>query len=141
MGSFFSNALPGGAFLWQAANFFISMAIIAFLFALIFKVVPDVKIAWRDVWPGAIATAVLFTIGKFALGLYLGKESTSSAYGAAGSFVALIIWVYYAAQILLLGAEFTQVYAKHRGSPIEPSDNAVAKKSDESPRAVPATSS
>jgi membrane protein len=126
VGKFMSSSLPGGAILWQIVNFFISLTVIALLFALIFKVVPDVKIRWRHVWPGALATALLFTIGKFALGLYLGRASVTSGYGAAGSLVVLVMWVYYATQILFLGAEFTQVYAKHRGAHIEPGRNAVA---------------
>ena len=125
VGSAFSHALPGGAWLWQVVNFVLSLAIITGLFALIFKVVPDVQIAWRDVWMGAFVTALLFSLGKFGLGLYLGRASVSSPYGAAGSLVVLVIWVYYAAQILFMGAEFTQVYAAHRGARIEPSAHAV----------------
>jgi membrane protein len=87
--------------------------------------VPDAQIRWRDVWVGAAVTALLFTIGKILLGLYLGKSSFSSSYGAAGSLVALVVWVYYASQILFVGAEFTQVYARRMGSTIRPSDNAV----------------
>jgi membrane protein len=81
-----------------------------------FKLLPDVHIAWRDVWLGAAVTSLLFTIGKFLIGLYLGKSSIASAYGAAGSLVIIVVWVYYSAQILLLGAEFTKVYVKRRGS-------------------------
>lgn len=125
VGEFFSSSLPGGEALWQVVNFVTSFAVIAFLFALLFKVVPDVKVAWRDVWPGALATALLFAIGKFGLGLYLGRASVASPYGAAGSVVVLVIWVYYAAQILFLGAEFTRVYARHRGARVEPTKNAV----------------
>jgi membrane protein len=94
------------------------------LFALIFKVLPDVKIRWRDVWIGAAATALLFTIGKFLIGLYLGKSTVASSYGAAGSVVVLVIWVYYSAQILFFGAEFTQVYARHFGGRIVPTEKA-----------------
>lgn len=126
IGGLFQDALPGGATLWEAINFVISLAVISGLFALIFKVVPDVEIGWRDVWIGAATTAVMFALGKFALGLYLGRASVASPYGAAGSFVVLVIWVYYAAQILFFGAEFTQVYARHRGSRIAPSHNAVS---------------
>jgi membrane protein len=125
-GQFFAGALPGGEALWQVINLLLSVVFISGLFAVIFKVVPDVQISWRDVWPGAVATAVLFTLGKWALGLYLGKSSLTSSYGAAGSLVALAAWVYYAAQILFLGAEFTQVLARHRGARIEPSADAVA---------------
>ncbi|MDB4973483.1 MAG: ribonuclease [Myxococcaceae bacterium] len=126
LGSAFSHALPGGEWLWQILNFLISLSVITLLFALIYKVVPDVKIGWRDVWIGALVTAILFTVGKLGLDLYLGRASVASPYGAAGSLIVLVIWVYYAAQILFMGAEFTQVYARHHGAAIEPSANAVA---------------
>jgi membrane protein len=124
-GQFFEHSLPGGEALWHVVNFVISFATITGLFALLFKVVPDVKIQWRHVWMGAMFTALLFTIGKFALGLYLGRASVASPYGAAGSVIVLVIWVYYAAEILFMGAEFTQVYARRHGAEIEPSDQAV----------------
>src|SRR5690606_1694061 len=98
---------------------------ITLLFAVIYKVLPDVKIAWRDVWMGAAVTSLLFGIGKLLIGLYLGNSSIGSSYGAAGSFVILLLWIYYSAQILLFGAEFTQVYARTYGSKIEPGANAV----------------
>jgi membrane protein len=125
IGGAFSRALPGGTFVWEAVNFVLSLGIITALFALIFKVLPDAEVGWRDVWAGALVTALLFTIGKFGLGLYLGRASVSSPYGAAGSFIVFVIWVYYAAQILFMGAEFTQVFARHRGRRIEPSAHAV----------------
>jgi membrane protein len=124
IGKFFSERLPGGKALWHVVNFGISLAIITVLFGLIFKVVPDVKVAWRQIWLGAFITALLFTIGKQLLGLYLGKSSMASSYGAAGSLVVLVVWVYYSAQILFLGAEFSQVYARSSGMRIRPSDNA-----------------
>jgi membrane protein len=108
----------------QAVHVGVSFAVITLLFAMMFKYLPDVKIAWTDVWLGAAITAALFTIGKFAIGLYLGHSSMASSYGVAGSFVVLLVWVYYSAQILFLGAEFTQVYANQFGSRIIPSDNA-----------------
>jgi membrane protein len=126
VGTFFSSVLPGGELLWQGVNLLISLAVIACLFALIFKVIPDVDVKFGDVWLGAWVTALLFSIGKLLLSLYLGRESVTSPYGAAGSLIVLIIWVYYTAQILFLGAEFTQVYARHRGRTIPPSKNAVA---------------
>lgn len=101
-----------------------SLVVISLLFAMMFKYLPDVRIAWRDVWLGAVMTAVLFTIGKFAIGLYLGHSSMASSYGAAGSFVVLLVWVYYSAQILFLGAEFTQVYANRYGAQIAPAEGA-----------------
>jgi membrane protein len=125
LGTFLEGALPGGEALWMLLNVAISLAIITLLFALIFKVVPDAKIRWHDVWVGAFVTAVLFTIGKLLIGLYLGKSTLTSSYGAAGSLVALVVWVYYTSQIVFLGAEFTQVYARRFGSRIEPSENAV----------------
>jgi membrane protein len=124
LGNVFADTLPGGATLWQMVNFAFSFAVITVLFALMYKVIPDAKIAWRDVWWGAAFTALLFTIGKQLLGIYLGKAAVGSAYGAAGSIVALVVWVYYAAQILFVGAEFTQVQARSRGAAIEPSENA-----------------
>jgi membrane protein len=119
VGEFFSNSLPGGAGLWQALNFAISFAVITLLFALILKVIPDVKLTWSTVWPGALFTAFLFSAGKYALGLYLGRASVASPYGAAGSVVVLVIWIYYAAQILFLGAEFTRAYARLSGADIK----------------------
>ena len=125
VGDSFAQALPGGEALWQVLNFAISLAVVTALFALIFKLIPDAEVRWGDVWLGAAVTALLFTLGKLLLGLYLGKAAVGSAYGAAGSIVALTVWVYYAAQIFLLGAEFTQVQARRRGREIRPSENAV----------------
>ena len=94
----------------------LSLALMSVLFAMIYKVIPRVRVAWRDVWTGAAVTAALFAIGKWAIGLYIGKSSVASAFGAAGSLVVLMVWVYYSAQIFLLGAEFTRLYAEERGS-------------------------
>jgi membrane protein len=110
---------------WQILNFVISFGVITLLFAMIYKVLPDVKIAWSDVWIGAAATALLFTLGKFLIGLYLGRSGISTTYGAAGSLVLILIWIYYSAQILFLGAEFTQVYARRFGTRIEPAKDAI----------------
>ena len=96
-------------FVLNAINLAVSLAGIAVLFALIFRYVPGMKIAWKDVWIGAVVTPFLFTIGKFLIGLYLGKAAVGSVYGAAGSLVVVIVWVYYSAMIFLFGAEFTQV--------------------------------
>src|SRR5262249_40219617 len=106
---------------WEAAalhgvNLIAGFVIITVLFAATYKYVPDVTIEWRDVWIGAAVTSVLFGVGKFAIGLYLGKASVASGYGAAGSLVILLVWVYYSAQILFFGAEFTKVYARTYGS-------------------------
>jgi membrane protein len=97
-------------------NFFLSFLVITVLFAMLFKVLPKIHIRWRDVWLGAAFTALLFSVGKLLLGLYLSGSSTASAYGAAGSFVLILLWIYYSAQIVLFGAEFTQVFARRFGS-------------------------
>lgn len=127
--SAFSGALgrmlPGSPGpLFQALSFGVSFAVITLLFACIFKVLPDARIAWRDVWVGAFVTALLFTLGKFALGLYLGRSNPGEAYGAAGSLALILVWIYYSAMILLFGAEFTQSWAMHKGSGIEPEEGA-----------------
>ena len=109
----------------QITNMVVSFIVITALFAMMFKLLPDVKMAWSDVWLGAVVTAVLFTAGKFAIGLYLGHSSMASSYGVAGSFVVLLVWTYYSWQILFFGAELTQVYANEHGSRIVPAENAV----------------
>jgi len=116
--------LPGMDLFWQVVNFVLSYVVTTLLFALIYKVLPDAKFAWHDVWMGAAVTALLFTIGKWLLGLYLGNASISSAYGAAGSLVVMLIWIYYSAQIFFFGAEFTQVYARRAGEGVEPDEKA-----------------
>jgi membrane protein len=118
MGARFETALPGGELVWQIVNFAFSLAVVSGLFALIFKYIPDAHVRFSDVWPGALLTAGLFSVGKLLLGLYLGKAAVGSAYGAAGSTIALVVWVYYAAQILLVGAELTRVWAGRRGHAI-----------------------
>ncbi len=123
-GKYISARMPGMDIVWMVVNGIVSFAVITVLFAMIFKVLPDVKIAWRDVWVGAAVTSLLFTGGKFLLGWYLGKSSAVTAYGAAGSIVLILLWVYYSAQILFLGAEVAQVYANRYGVRIEPSKNA-----------------
>ena len=123
-GKWFSGLLPLPEALLHLFNFVLSFVVVTGLFALIFKVLPDARVAWRDVWVGALLTAALFTIGKYALGLYLGKSNVASAYGAAGSLVLILVWVYYSAQILLYGAEFTQVYANRLGERIVPAPDA-----------------
>jgi membrane protein len=127
MGEWMSSSLPGGAALWQGVNVIVSLGVVALLFAMIFKFVPDVKLTWRDVAVGAVVTAVLFSIGKLLIGLYLGKSSTASVFGAAGSLAVLFIWVYYSAQIVLFGAEFTQVWANNYGSHLLAGPNALLK--------------
>jgi membrane protein len=115
-GHFLGNRLPGGEVLWQGVQIVLSLAVVTLLFALIFRFLPDIHPTWRDVWFGAVFTAVLFVLGKFGLGIYFGKSAVGSSYGAAGSLVLLLLWVYYSAQILFFGAEFTQVYARKHGS-------------------------
>lgn len=137
VGKVFAGLLPGGEAAWQVVNFVLSFGVISALFALIFKYVPDAVTGWRYVWVGGAATAFLFTVGKLALGLYLGKSTVASAYGAAGSVVAFMVWIYYASQILFLGAEFTQLYARTMGKPIQPSTNAVAADAVATPDAAP----
>jgi membrane protein len=109
IGKYFGGFMPMPVFVMSTINFVISLAGITVLFALIFRYVPDVKIPWKDVWTGAFVTAMLFTIGKTLIGLYLGKAAVGSAYGAAGSLVVILVWVYYSSMIFLFGAEFTQV--------------------------------
>ena len=119
------SVLPGGLVVALAVYLIFDFAIVVLLFAMIFKFLPDVKIQWRDVWTGAVMTAILFGIGKWLLGLYLGSGSAGSAYGAASSLITLLLWVYYSSQILLFGAEFTQVYAARAGRELKPSEYAV----------------
>jgi membrane protein len=113
-GSYWSGAFAGIEVLLHAANFVVSFAVVSLLFALMYKFLPATPIAWRDVWIGGAVTALLFTIGKLLIGLYLGKSSIASTYGAAGSLVILLLWVYYSAQIFLFGAEFTRAYAQRQ---------------------------
>src|SRR5262249_53433307 len=120
------DVLPGSTYLWQAVNNVLSLGLVTLLFALMYKVLPDARIAWSDVWIGALVTALLFTGGKYLIALYLGRSSMTSAFGAASSLVAILLWVYYSAQILLAGAEFTRVYACRHGSSIVPRENAMA---------------
>jgi membrane protein len=115
-GKWWDGVFEGWEVLLQALNFSISFAITTLLFALIYKLMPRARIAWRDVCVGAGVTALLFESGKFLIGLYLGKTSVASSFGAAGSLVVLLVWVYFAAQIFLLGAEFTWVYSHEHGS-------------------------
>jgi membrane protein len=109
----------------NALNSIISLGFVTIVFGLLFKVLPDAKIRWKDVWVGAILTTALFTAGKFLIGFYLGNSSFNSAYGAAGSLVILLVWVYYSTIILLFGAELTSVYASETGSEITPYNTAV----------------
>ena len=126
LNGYFESIVGMPPFVGAVLGFILSFGVVATLFAFIFKVLPDAKIEWRNVWIGAVVTALLFELGKFGLGYYLGRESTASSFGAAGSVVLLLLWVYYASCILLFGAEFTQVYARESGHAIEPAPGAVA---------------
>jgi membrane protein len=111
-------------YVFYIVNFVVSLGIISLLFAMIYKILPDVEIQWRTVWVGAIVTGVLFVLGKFGLGIYFGNADPASAYGAAGSVILILLWVSYSCLILFFGAEFTQVYARRYGHPMEPSAHA-----------------
>jgi membrane protein len=125
LSDYLQHVMPGGHVLALALFLIFDLAVVVLLFAMIFRYLPDAKIAWRDVWVGATLTAVLFVLGKFILGLYLGSGAAGSAYGAASSLITLLLWIYYAAQILLFGAEFTQVYANTYGTRVEPEEHAI----------------
>ena len=128
-----TSGLPGADSVWIVFNWLVSLGGTALLFALIFKVLPDISLSWRSVWVGASVTALLFVIGKQLLGLYLSRPALSSSYGAAGSLVVLLLWVFYSAQILLFGGEFTQVYARRFGLIGEPKDVSAGQMSDRNP--------
>ncbi|HEY3475738.1 MAG TPA: YihY/virulence factor BrkB family protein, partial [Anaerolineales bacterium] len=112
------DAFPLSEWVWQIVNLALSIAVITVLFALMFKYLPDAEITWHDAWIGAFFTSLLFSLGKAVIGIYLGNSAAASAFGAAGSLVLLLLWIYYSAQILFFGAEFTQVYANQYGSKI-----------------------
>src|SRR5437899_1273053 len=122
---YLQSVLPGGIAIAVTVYLVFDFAVVVLLFAMIFKFLPDVKIQWRDVWIGAVMTAILFGIGKWLLGFYLGSGAAGSAYGAASSLITLLLWVYYSSQILLFGAEFTQVYASRAGRGLKPAKYAV----------------
>ncbi len=119
-----SGWLPGMEILWQVLEQVVSLLLFALLFAAIFRFMPDVKVGWGDVWHGALLAAVLFTIGKFVLSLYLGNAAPGSSYGAAGSVIVFLLWVYFSSMILFFGAEFAQVYAARYGSGAQPEEHA-----------------
>ncbi len=120
-----AQQLPGFPnFIFFIVSNLLSIGVLTAFFALMFKVLPDADVEWRSVWLGALLTAILFTIGKFALGFYFGKSDPGATFGAAGSIILIMLWVYYSSLILLFGAEFTQVYARHNGHRLEPSEHA-----------------
>jgi len=130
LSSYLHTMTPGLDSLVQILNFVVSFGITTVLFALIFKYLPDVIITWGDVWFGAATTAILFSLGKFLIGLYLGSSSFGSSYGAAGSVIILLVWIFYSAQILFFGAEVTQLYGRRFGSQIQPNQYAVSQDND-----------
>jgi len=119
------NLSPVNALLWTIVNTLVSIVVTTGLFALLFRFLPDVRLRWRDVMTGAVVTAVLFTMGQQVIGLYLGQSTIASMYGAAGSMMILLLWVYYSCQILLFGAEFTRVWAARHGVKVKPEEFAV----------------
>lgn len=133
-GRYLSKVVPIGPWFWTTANVVLSVLVITLLFAMIFRFLPDVRIAWGDVWFGALLTSALFTGGKYLIGLYLGNAPFTSTYGAAGVLVVLLAWVYYSALILFLGAEFTQVFAKRHGSRLRPARHAVLRNPEDASR-------
>jgi len=125
-GKLFIGLLPGGEAVWQAVNLAVSLGVTSGLFAVIYKALPDVRLLWRDALVGGFFTSVLFSLGQLALGLYLGKSGVASAYGAAGSVIVFLLWVYYSSQIVLFGAELTRAYVARSGRPIPLKRNAVS---------------
>jgi membrane protein len=116
LGASLKDWAPGFDFVWESVNSIVSLLVITVMFAGLFRFLPDVEIAWRDVWIGAAITSALFVLGKFLLGFYLGRSAFASAYGAAGSLVIVLLWVYYSAQIFFFGAEFTRTFSQRHGS-------------------------
>ena len=114
--TYVNGVMPGATTILTALNFAVSLAMVSALFGAIYKILPDRQLGWRDVGVGAVVTALLFTIGKTLIGLYIGSSSVASSYGAAGALVVILVWIYYSSQIFLLGAEFTKVWASHHGS-------------------------
>lgn len=123
--TYLQSLLPGGHYLGLAIFYVFDVAMIILVFAMLFRFLPEAKIAWHDVWTGAALTAILFMIGKFLLSSYLSSGAAGSAYGAASSLITLLVWIFYSAQILLFGAEFTKIYANACGSHVEPAEYAV----------------
>lgn len=120
-----SSLTPQGFPLWRTVTLIVSWAFLTLAIALVYRILPDAKIAWRDVWIGAGVSALLFLLGNHLIGWYLAATSVTSVYGAAGSIVIVLLWVYYSSQVVLFGAEFTRVFAKHRGAPLQPKEHAV----------------
>ena len=121
---FMGSLVGGAAFIAHLLDILVSFSFVTILFAIIYKFLPDALIRWKDVWIGAALTSLLFTVGKFLIGFYLGSSGVASAYGAAGSLITVLLWVYYSSLIFFFGAEFTQVYASKYGSGVVPAGNA-----------------
>ena len=130
---YLGTAFPGWTEMWQAANLLVSFGVVTLLFAMVYRILPDVQLAWRDVWVGAVVTAALFLVGKFLISLYLGTSGLASTYGAAGSVVVLLLWVYYSSQVVLLGAEFTRAWVELEGGHPRPMKHA---RNDPAPEAT-----
>jgi membrane protein len=124
LSAWFGSRLPAAPLVMNSVNLVVSTAVIALLFAAVYRILPDARLRWRDVWTGAAITALLFTLGKELIGLYLGRSATASMFGAAGSIVLLLVWVYYSAQIALYGAEVSRVYLRMRRTHVRPTDEA-----------------
>jgi membrane protein len=142
LGNALGGALPGGLSetIGQLLNIVVSFAVITLLFATIFKVLPDATAHWKDIWPGAAVTALLFTVGKFLIGFYLGRSNPGEAFGAAGSLAVMLVWIYYSSMIVLFGAEFTQVWAERKGAGIQPARGAIRVAVEERPALRPQAS-
>ena len=125
LNKYLGSAFPGFTIMWEGLNVLVSLGVITLLFAMIYKILPDVELQWRHVWVGGLVTAGFFTVGKQLIGLYLGTSGVASTYGAAGSVVVLLVWVYYSAQVVLLGAEFTREYVEEFGERVRPSEHAT----------------
>jgi membrane protein len=123
-GDWLAHELPGGTGVWQSVNFVVSLGVLAVLFAMLFKYIPDGRVAWRDALIGGLVTSVLFTLGEQAIGLYLGRTNVGSAFGAAGSLVVMLTWIYYSTMIFFYGAEFTKSYASLLGDRVVPDPHA-----------------
>jgi membrane protein len=123
--SWIGGLIPGWVVMGYVLSYGLSLGLVALVLAAIFKILPDVKMAWSDVWVGAVVTSLLFHAGKFGISVYIGKAGVASAFGAAGSLAVLLVWIYYSSQIVLFGAEFTRVYANRYGTHVVPDDNAV----------------
>jgi membrane protein len=122
---YIGSLIGGAAIIAHLLDIVVSFGFVTILFAMIYKFLPDVRIQWKDVWTGAALTSFLFTLGKFLIGLYLGTSGVTSSFGAAGSLITVLLWVYYSALIFFFGAEFTQIYASRYGSGVVPAENAV----------------